>query len=238
MVVVSWLFPRAAHWTLDRDGIQGHFGQTLLPSDEDDEDEEEAAAADDGDDANDEGKQRLGCRAICPTARSIASTCAGDNRRRVVRRRRSSGSPPKARVQTVELDGAGFGGSPKPEQLERYLHLRKRGRGATERATSQRMPCDNGDRPSRTRVRPRTPRAALVSGDRLQPLHELHGVHRLLPVRRVRRRRRGDDPGRAARQLPQRLPGVQPRLSGERDHLPAAQDARPSPAAPTDRPAG
>ena len=43
MVVLSWLFPRAAFWLLDRDGIQGHFGETLLkpPADDDDEEAEE-----------------------------------------------------------------------------------------------------------------------------------------------------------------------------------------------------
>jgi NAD-dependent dihydropyrimidine dehydrogenase PreA subunit len=42
MVVLSWLYPRAAFWLLDRDGIKGHFGETQLkpPSDEDDEDAE------------------------------------------------------------------------------------------------------------------------------------------------------------------------------------------------------
>jgi NAD-dependent dihydropyrimidine dehydrogenase PreA subunit len=43
MVVLSWLYPRAAFWLLDRDGIKGHFGETQLkpPSDEDDESEAE-----------------------------------------------------------------------------------------------------------------------------------------------------------------------------------------------------
>ena len=42
MVVLSWLYPRAAFWLLDRDGIKGHFGETQLkpPSDDDDEDAE------------------------------------------------------------------------------------------------------------------------------------------------------------------------------------------------------
>jgi NAD-dependent dihydropyrimidine dehydrogenase PreA subunit len=42
MVVLSWLYPRAAFWLLDRDGIKGQFGQTQLkpPADEDDEDAE------------------------------------------------------------------------------------------------------------------------------------------------------------------------------------------------------
>lgn len=38
MVVLSWLFPRAAFWLLDRDGIKGHPGETLLKlADDDDE---------------------------------------------------------------------------------------------------------------------------------------------------------------------------------------------------------
>src|SRR5262245_37545087 len=45
MVFLSWLFPRAAFWVLDRDGIKGRWGETQLkpPVDEDDLDEEEAA---------------------------------------------------------------------------------------------------------------------------------------------------------------------------------------------------
>src|SRR5215471_11704294 len=43
MVVLAWLYPRAAYWVLDRDGIKGHFVQSQLkpPSaDDDDQDEE------------------------------------------------------------------------------------------------------------------------------------------------------------------------------------------------------
>src|SRR5213076_2347509 len=41
MVVLSWLYPRAAFWLLDRDGIKGHFGETQLkPSADEDEDED------------------------------------------------------------------------------------------------------------------------------------------------------------------------------------------------------
>ena len=39
MVVLSWLYPRAAFWLLDRDGIKGHFGETELKPPTDDEDE-------------------------------------------------------------------------------------------------------------------------------------------------------------------------------------------------------
>lgn len=46
MVVLSWLYPRAAFWLLDRDNIKGHFGATQLkpPAADDDEDAEEAPA--------------------------------------------------------------------------------------------------------------------------------------------------------------------------------------------------
>src|SRR5215468_150678 len=41
MVLLSWLFPRAAFWVLDRDGIKGRWGETLLkPPADDDEDED------------------------------------------------------------------------------------------------------------------------------------------------------------------------------------------------------
>jgi NAD-dependent dihydropyrimidine dehydrogenase PreA subunit len=39
MVVLSWLYGRAAFWLLDRDGIQGKFGETQLKPPADDEDE-------------------------------------------------------------------------------------------------------------------------------------------------------------------------------------------------------
>src|SRR5918996_5516379 len=40
MVVLSWLYPRAAFWLLDRDGIKGHFGETQLKPPADDEEDE------------------------------------------------------------------------------------------------------------------------------------------------------------------------------------------------------
>lgn len=39
LIVVSWIFPRAAHWVLDRNGIQGQTGQVLLGVDEHDDEE-------------------------------------------------------------------------------------------------------------------------------------------------------------------------------------------------------
>jgi Pyruvate/2-oxoacid:ferredoxin oxidoreductase delta subunit len=46
MVVLSWMYPRAAFWLLDRDGIKGHFGESQLkPPAADDEDEDEDGEA-------------------------------------------------------------------------------------------------------------------------------------------------------------------------------------------------
>jgi NAD-dependent dihydropyrimidine dehydrogenase PreA subunit len=42
MVILAWMFPRAAFWVLDRDGIKGQFGESQLkPASADDEDDEE-----------------------------------------------------------------------------------------------------------------------------------------------------------------------------------------------------
>jgi Pyruvate/2-oxoacid:ferredoxin oxidoreductase delta subunit len=42
MVILAWMFPRAAFWVLDRDGIRGHWGESQLkPPDLDDEEEKE-----------------------------------------------------------------------------------------------------------------------------------------------------------------------------------------------------
>jgi len=39
MVVLSWLYPRAAFWLLDRDGIRGHWGETQIRSGSEDDEE-------------------------------------------------------------------------------------------------------------------------------------------------------------------------------------------------------
>lgn len=48
LVLLSWLYPRAAFWLLDRDGIKGHFGQTRLkpPAEADEGEDGSDAAAD------------------------------------------------------------------------------------------------------------------------------------------------------------------------------------------------
>ena len=49
MVVLSWLFPRAAFWILDRDGIRGKHGESLIkPAADDDDDTPETPEASKG----------------------------------------------------------------------------------------------------------------------------------------------------------------------------------------------
>lgn len=40
VIVISWLFERAAHWILDRNEIHGHVGEVLLKNDDDDDEED------------------------------------------------------------------------------------------------------------------------------------------------------------------------------------------------------
>ena len=42
LIVVSWIYSRAAHWVLDRNGIQGQVGEVLLADDEDSESDDAA----------------------------------------------------------------------------------------------------------------------------------------------------------------------------------------------------
>src|SRR5579884_3433926 len=41
MVVLAWMFPRAAFWLLDRDGIKGHYGENQLAPAQAEEDVED-----------------------------------------------------------------------------------------------------------------------------------------------------------------------------------------------------
>jgi NAD-dependent dihydropyrimidine dehydrogenase PreA subunit len=60
MVLLAWLYPRAAFWVLDRDGIGGKFGETQLKRPDADEDEEEG-----------EAEQSRGIGAVNPPDRHI-----------------------------------------------------------------------------------------------------------------------------------------------------------------------
>ena len=115
MVLLSWLFPRAARWVLARNGVKGTEGVTLLRSDADDEEADE-----DGEDGkgaverpNAVGPGEVPKRKIyCLDLRSQSSPQVYvDEIRRVAR---------EGAVQTVDLM-SWIKGSPKADQLQRYL---------------------------------------------------------------------------------------------------------------------
>ena len=43
VIVLSWLYPRAAHWILDRAGVKGHLGTVLVTSEEEDDDDSKSS---------------------------------------------------------------------------------------------------------------------------------------------------------------------------------------------------
>ena len=126
MIVCSWLYPRAARWTLDRNSIRGVEGLSLLKSqgEEDEDDESEKDESEDGfgtdDDVDSDQPQRvadsreLSSRTIfCLDLRAYESA---DPYLEEIRR-----IAQEASTETVALTDW-ISGSPKPEQMERYLH--------------------------------------------------------------------------------------------------------------------
>lgn len=116
MIVLSWLFARAAHWTLDRNGIRGQIGTTMLDYEaeaEDDEDEESEAE-------QNAAKERvvdsrpLPKRKIYTLDLRVRNTVQPfvDEIRRIVR---------EANTSTVNLLGW-IGGQPQAESLERFVN--------------------------------------------------------------------------------------------------------------------
>lgn len=112
MVVLSWLYPRAAFWTLDRNGIRGRFGTTLLVNEaEEDEDEEEEDAADD--------KPRvLDNRATPNRTIHCIDLRAKDKIEPFLEEIRRIAK--ETTIETVNLMSF-IGGSPKPDQLARFI---------------------------------------------------------------------------------------------------------------------
>jgi NAD-dependent dihydropyrimidine dehydrogenase PreA subunit len=119
MVVLSWLFPRAARWVLDRQGIGGREGHCLLLAEEADADGE--GDDDSLDESAADGKPRVTESRTTPN-RSIFCIdlrAANDTTPFVEEVRRIA---KEVSIQTVDLDLTRWiQGSPRPEQLDRYL---------------------------------------------------------------------------------------------------------------------
>lgn len=114
MIVLSWLFPRAAHWILDRNGILGHEGETLLEPD-DELDEEEIDETDEDDDE----KQRVVDQRDIPNRKIYCLDLRVQNKaepyveeiKRIAR---------EASTQVVGLMDW-VNGSPRSDQMQRFL---------------------------------------------------------------------------------------------------------------------
>lgn len=115
LIVLAWLYPRAARWTLDRQGIRGNEGLTLLKSEGEDEDENENEnPADDEQKSHGIGSVDAPDRKIyCIDLRGYPEPAVFlDEIRRIAG---------EHSVQTVDLM-QWIQGSSQPQQLERYLH--------------------------------------------------------------------------------------------------------------------
>src|SRR5437773_11094867 len=116
MIVLSWLYERAARWTLDRFGICGQEGLTTIKAAEDDEDDDDEPSAEA---EATEVKQRVidsrelpNRRLYCIDLRVHAAAQPYIDEVKRIARENS--------MQLVGLEGW-IGGSPKPEQMERFL---------------------------------------------------------------------------------------------------------------------
>ena len=116
MVLLSWLYPRAAHWTLDRNGIFGRVGASLLLADEEEDDDQEMdeeAADEKHRVADDRPKPNRTIYCVDLRARNDAAEFIEEVRRITA----------ETSVQPVSIDLMSWiKGQPKAEQLDRYLH--------------------------------------------------------------------------------------------------------------------
>jgi NAD-dependent dihydropyrimidine dehydrogenase PreA subunit len=124
MVLLSWLFPRAARWILDRNSVKGQAGVSLIKSaSDDDEDDEEAES---NGEVADDRPNALGAwdvpnrRIYCLDLRDSSDPAVYlAEIGRIVR---------ENSVQTVDLMGW-INGNPAPQQLQRYLNPAGAGSG-------------------------------------------------------------------------------------------------------------
>jgi NAD-dependent dihydropyrimidine dehydrogenase PreA subunit len=153
MVVVSWLFSRAAFWTLDRNGIRGREGKTLLVNeaeeDEDDEDSEEDAA---------EAKPRVVESRDLPNRKIYcldfkARDAAAPFVEEIARIQKETA------VQTFGLLNL-LGGSPAPAQVERFITPTNSTSGVDASGTLNGTDALNGSGP--TELKPAAPAQPMV----------------------------------------------------------------------------
>ena len=107
MVVLCWMYPRAAHWILDRAGVKGRRGETLLTELDDDGEEIDIPEAE-------------GIGGSDVPARDIFCLDLGQDSDPQIYLEEISRIVEELATETVDL-GDWISGSPRPEQLQRYL---------------------------------------------------------------------------------------------------------------------
>jgi len=133
VVVCSWLFPRAARWILDRNQIRGQEGVSLLKSQGESEEDEETPAEEEKE--KEEDKLRVIDRLELPPRKvyclDLRAYEAADVYLEEIRRISNELSTP-----TVELT-SWIKGTPKPEQMQRYLSNGEEENGKAENSAPQ-----------------------------------------------------------------------------------------------------
>ncbi len=116
LVVMSWLYSRAAHWVLDRNEIHGHVGHTMLVSDDDDDDDEDEA--EDQLEAEAEKKPRVVDEREIPNRKiyCIEMRVANQAQQFIDEVKRIA---QETSTQVVDL-GGWIGGTASPSQMQRF----------------------------------------------------------------------------------------------------------------------
>lgn len=125
LVLLTWQYPRAAHWVLDRNGINGKQGTTLLKSFGEEADEEEAGSE------NEEEAHGIGPVELLDRFIFCLDLRAYDDANVYVEEIKRIAK--EAAVKLVPLTGLTdwIQGNPKPEQLKQFLTPEKNANGLT-----------------------------------------------------------------------------------------------------------
>lgn len=116
VVVLSWLYERGAHWVLDRNGIHGHVGQTLVKLDDEDENEDE----EEKNDAADDDKDRVIQHRDIPNRRIYCVDLRVHNTAQpyIDEIKRIANENDQKLVQL----GGWLNGTPRPDQVKRFVN--------------------------------------------------------------------------------------------------------------------
>ncbi|QGJ72148.1 Fe-S oxidoreductase [Planctomycetales bacterium 10988] len=112
-IIGSWLFPRAAHWILHRNGIEGKFGKSALVSDGEEEEETEQAPP-----PEESNSKRTIFHLNLKASKNV------DDYLEEIRRIVKEASTPLVQLSLNDW----IKGKPKPEQMDRYLNAEEPGK--------------------------------------------------------------------------------------------------------------